>query len=458
MKTRLMMRVVVCWCVLVPLAMAWGEDACAADRSSSRNILFVAIDDMRDVSSYDPVVQTPNLDRVGEMSMTFDRAYVQATFCNPSRASFLTGLRPQQTGVLDNRTHFRDNVPDVITLPQLFRKSGYDTVRLGKIFHGAASMDDPESWDVAKYPQGTARGKQGERWYPPDKRPGWCWALAAEGTEEDQADGQIAKQAAEFLRGEREKPFFLAVGFHKPHDPFVAPKRYFDLYPRDELQLHETPACASPTPSLQIGGAWKKAFDRFSDDDRRRFLQAYYAATSFMDAQLGKVLDALEEAGLADETIIIVLSDHGYHLGERGWWNKATLYEYSARSPLWMRDPGMKAAGTRYAKPVEFLDIYPTLVELAGLEPPSHLAGRSLAPLLDDPDHSRQAVAYTVLRRGQKLLQAVRTPRWRYINLGPDGERELFDHHADPGDWRNLANEPQYQNTCQELEELLRVQ
>ncbi|MFO7906178.1 MAG: sulfatase [Planctomycetota bacterium] len=458
MKARLMMRMIVYWFALALPAATWLEGACAADEPGSKNVLFVAIDDMRDVASYDPIVQTPNLDRLAKMSMTFDRAYVQATFCNPSRTSFLTGLRPQQTGVFDNRTHFRDTLPDVVTLPQLFRNSGYHAMRLGKIFHGAANMEDPKSWDVAKYPKGTRRGKEGERWYPPNKQPHWCWGLAAEGTDEDQPDGRIAKQAVEFLRTEREKPFFLAVGFHKPHDPFVAPKRYFELYPLDELQLHETPDFASPTPSWQLGGAWKEAFDQFSDEDRRRFLQAYYAATTFMDAQLGKVLDALEDTGLAKRTVVVALSDHGYHLGERDWWNKATLYEYSARSPLWIRAPGMKAAGTRYSKPVEFLDIYPTLVELAGLDPPRHLAGRSLAPLLDDPDSPREAVAYTVLRRGQNLLQTVRTSRWRYIKLGPDGERELFDHRADPAEWRNLANDAQYQHIRQELEQLLRNQ
>lgn len=445
-------------CAFVLAMPIWAEQAYGADQPSPKNVLFINIDDMRDVATYDPVVQTPNLDRLSEMSMTFERAYVQATFCNPSRTSFLTGLRPQRTNVLSNRTHFRDKLPDITTLPQLFRQNGYYAMRLGKIFHGGANRDDPKSWDVAKYPQGTPRGKQGKRWYPPQKQPHWCWSLAAEGEDEDQPDGHIAKLAVEFLRTNPDEPFFLAVGFHKPHDPFIAPKRYFELYPLDELQLHQTPDFASPTPPRQIGGAWKKLFDRFSEEDRLHFLQAYHAGTTFMDAQLGKVLDALEETGLADETIIIALSDHGYHLGERHWWNKSTLYEYSARSPLWIRDPGMKAAGTRYRKPVEFVDIYPTLVELAGLEPPHGLAGESLAPLLNDPDSPRQEVAYTVLRRGKELMQAVRTPRWRYIKLGEEGERELFDHRTDPGEWRNLADDPKYQDVCRKLEQLLNKQ
>ncbi len=445
---RFRMTAAACFAVLLTTA---GSVLAAEE---PQNVLFINIDDMRDVALYDPSVKTPNLDRLSKMGMRFKRAYVQATFCNPSRTSFLTGLRPEQTGVLDNRTHFRDHLPEVVTLPQLFRRNGYHAYRLGKIYHGAESMDDPVSWDRAEYPKITPTGLEGERWYPPNREPKWCWSLAAEGDEEDQPDGRIASRAVEFLRAEHDRPFFLAVGFHKPHDPFIAPKQYFDLYPKNELKLHTTPDDASPTPRGHIGGSWKAAFDRFSDDDRRSFLQAYYAATTFMDAQLGRVLDALEEEGLVDRTIIVALSDHGYHLGERDWWNKSTLYEYSARAPLWIYAPGMKGAGTPCTRPVEFIDIYPTLVDLAGLEAPDHLAGTSRAAFLDQPAHNGSSAAYTTLRRGKRLIRSVRTDRWRYSEL-LDGTRELFDHENDPGEWHNLVGRPEHEETARRLHQWL---
>jgi len=382
---------------------------------------------------------------------------VQAAFCNPSRVSFLTGLRPSQTGILDNRTHFRERLPDVVTLPELFRRSGYLTVRLGKIFHGAEDMEDPRAWDVARYPKGTSVGRRGEGRNLTEGRVRWCRWLAAEGTDEDQPDGQIARHAVEFLEEEHDEPFFLAVGFHKPHDPFVAPRRYFEPYPLDEIEVHRDPSGRGPDVPYAIPRGWSREFAKFTDRERRELLRAYWAGTTFMDAQLGKVLDALDRSAHADDTVVFVLSDHGYHLGERGWWNKNTLFELTARTPLIVRTPGMEAAGRRCERLVEFVDIYPTLVELAGLEAPAGLAGRSFVPLLEDPAREWKDAAYTELRRGAVHGRSVRTARWRYTEWdGGEAGVELYDHASDPGEWTNLADRPEHQSTVRELQERLR--
>jgi uncharacterized sulfatase len=389
--------------------------------------------------------------------MRFDRAYVQATFCNPSRVSFLTGLRPDETGVLDNRTWFRQPLPEVVTLPQRFKQEGYYTVRLGKIYHGARDMDDPKSWHVAEYPRGTERGRQGEGRNLTGGAVRWCRWRAAEGDDADQPDGQIAARAVEFLQRSHDQPFFLAVGFHKPHDPFVAPAAYFEPYPLDELRLYRDREDRTPDPPWAIPAGWKRAFDKFTDRERREFLRAYYACTTFVDAQVGKVLRALDEAGLRDETIIVLISDHGYHLGERGWWNKNTLYELTGRTPLIVSAPGMKARGTVCSRLVEFVDIYPTLAELCRVPPPAGLAGRSFATLLDDPRQPGKQAAFMQLRRGSVQGRTVRTERWRYTewDRGEEGV-ELYDHENDPGEYYNLAGDPQHAEVVERLRELLR--
>ena len=444
--------------VTLCLALAGFSGAVPAGDNGPLNVVFIAIDDLRDVAAFDPIVKTPNLDRLATWGMKFDRAYVQVTFCNPSRTSLLTGLRPHRTGVLDNRLHFRTNLPDVVTLPEQFRKTGYYSLRLGKIYHGAADMDDPKSWDKAVYPTTTPLGHRGEKWQAPGGEPNWCRSVAAEGGDEDQPDGQIAKLAVEFLQAEHDRPFFLAVGFHKPHDPFVAPKSYFDLYPLETAKLHVEPEGRSATPTEQIGGRWKIIFDRFSDRDRRQFLRAYYAAATFMDAQLGKVLDALEETGLRDRTVVVLLSDHGYHLGERGWWNKSTLYEYSARASLTISTPRMPTAGQRCTVPVEFLDIYPTLMELCDLTSTQALDGRSLVPLLNNPGAPWQSAAFTVLRRGDRWGRSVRTPRWRYVEWGEGEDAELFDQDTDPGEWHNVVDRSELQPIVRQMQGLIRKQ
>ena len=417
-----------------------GEEATPYDR---QYILFIAIDDLRhDCGCWGhPMVRTPNIDRLASRGTRFDRSYCQYPVCNPSRSSFLTGLRPDTTQVLGNRTPLRSKLPDVVTLPQLFRQNGYFTARLGKIFHG--KFDDARSWDVSTDFRSTPTGQKGEGRNLTGGRLRWCAWRAADGRDEDQPDGQLAAGAIRLLEQDRDRPFFIGLGFHKPHDPFVAPKRYFDLYPLLRMQPPETPPDATPASEPAFSRGFAQAFATFTDRDRREFMRAYYACTTFMDAQLGNVLDALDRFGLAESTVIVFLSDHGYHLGERGWWNKNTLFEHSCRSPLIVRAPGIGMPGQATQRLVEFVDIYPTLGELCGLPTPEGLEGRSFVPLLREPDRPWKQAAFTQVERGTFAGYTVRTQRWRYTEW--DGGKqgvELYDHDSDPGEWHNLAEEP----------------
>lgn len=452
-------------------AMGWPHVLSAVDsgRSGQRlNVLFITVDDWRSEAGCYGVkeIRTPNIDRLAARGMRFDRAYCQFSVCNPSRTSFLTGLRPDTTGILDNTVHFRKRMPEVVTLPQLFRENGWRTASYGKTFHvfrGADSQDivgvnGGRSFDEARIFRATERGRQGEGRNLTGGRVRWCSWLAAEGDDEDQPDGQNARAAVQFLEQRRDRPFFLAVGFHKPHDPFIAPKKYFDRYPLDSIKLPQDPADRRPDLPLAIGSAWKAEFDKFTDRERREFKRAYYAGTSFMDAQLGKLLDALDRLDLWDKTIVVMLGDHGYQLGERGWWNKNTLFELSARSPLLVWAPGMKAPGQSCARLVEFVDLYPTLAELCRLPPPGNLEGRSMAPLLNEPSQPWKQAAYTQVSRGRGVQgRSVRTERWRYTEWDDGREGvELYDEQADPGEWHNLATDPAHAAVVKELSAILR--
>ncbi len=430
-----------------------------AANNSRPNVLFIAIDDLRtELGCYGRShVHSPNIDALAERGMRFDRAYVQAAFCNPSRASFLSGLRPDDTQVLGNKQWFRRTLPNAVTMPQLFKESGYTTVRIGKIYHGTESMEDPKAWTRAVYPQGTDLGKQGEGRNLTDGKVRWCRWMAAEGDDEDQPDGQIAALAVEFLARDQQRPFFLAVGFHKPHDPFVAPARYFDYYPPERVRLNRDPSDRSPELPVALPNGWKIEFDKFDDVKRREFLRAYLACISFVDAQVGKVLDALKATGHDRDTIVVLVSDHGYHLGERGWWNKNTLFELTARTPMIVYTPQMKAAGQPCSRLVEFVDIYPTIAEYCGLTPPDNLAGRSFLPLLDNPDQSWKDAAFMQLVRGPVDGRTVRTERWRYTEWDGGAEGvELYDHDTDPGEYHNLAADPNCKKIVTELQTLLR--
>jgi uncharacterized sulfatase len=414
------------------------------------NVLLIVADDLRDtLGCYGNVtVKTPNIDRLAARGVRFDRAYAQYPVCNPSRSSFLTGLRPNQTGVTDNVTALRDSMPDVVTWPQLLKNEGWRTAAFGKIFHlgggrsaeaRARFIDLPKSWhsaeDFGATPAGVARV---------DGRNltggalGWCAWAAAEGADDDQPDGQIASAVIAEMQSLGDGPWMIGAGFKKPHDPFVAPRKYFDLYPPRSISLYRDPTDTTPAPPLAVGfGGLGLAFEKFTDRERMEFHRAYLACTSFMDAQVGRVLDELDRRKLWDNTVVIFIGDHGYHLGERQWWNKNTLFERSCRAPLIIAAPGIKPGVAKGL--VEFVDLFPTAADFCGVTPPGNLAGQSLRPLLEDPSKPGKPAAFTVVTRGPDHRgDSIRTARWRYTEWS-DGSRELYDHDADPEETRNVA-------------------
>ncbi len=439
----------------------------AADQpspTSKLNVLFIVADDLRDtLGCYGhPLAKTPNIDRLAARGVRFDRAYVQYPVCNPSRSSFLSGLHPDQTGVLDNRTILRDKRPNVVTFPQLLKEHGWHTAAYGKIFHlggnrnagtRARFVDAGVSWHEALDYQLTDIGKRqlaGRNLTDGDLS--WCRWAKADGGDDDQPDGQIASAAIAAIRAQGDKPWLVGAGFMKPHDPFVAPARYFDLHPPGSLKLHRDPADMTPAPPLAVGfGAFGRAFSRFTDRERIEFLQAYLACGSFMDTQVGRLLDELDRADLWDRTLVIFIGDHGYHLGERNWWNKNTLFERSCRTPLIVVAPGAKPGVARGI--VEFVDLFPTIADYCGVTPPQGLAGRSLRPFLENPESNGKSAAFTVVSRGANGRgDSVRVDRWRYI-VWSDGARELYDHDNDPEETRNIAD--QHADIAAELNRLL---
>lgn len=447
---------------LVGALSSWAIPASLDHDASRLNVLFIVVDDLRDtLGCYgNSAVRTPNIDRLAARGVRFDRAYVQYPVCNPSRSSFLTGLRPDQTGVTDNRTLLRDQLPDVVTFPQLLKQHGWHAAAFGKIFHLGGGrntalrqrwMDLPKSWHTAEAYQATELGRKklAGRNLTGGKLK-WChWGMMA-GDDEDQPDGQIARAVIERIEQLGDQPWIIGAGFMKPHDPFLAPARYFDLYPPGSLKLYRDPPDMTPAPPWAVGfGAYGEAFRRFTDRERMEFLRAYYACTSFMDAQVGRLLEVLDRHHLWDCTLVILIGDHGYHLGEREWWNKNTLFDRSCRAPLIIAGPGIKPGVARGL--VEFVDLYPTIADYCGLKPPSNLAGQSLRPLLEDPARSGKPAAFTMVTRGPKVRgDSIRTDRWRYTQWS-DGARELYDHAADPEENHNVVDTPEGRKVAAEL-------
>ena len=444
------------------------------------NVLFIVSDDLTNttLSAYgNPVARSPNFDRLAAKGVRFDRAYCQFPLCNPSRASFLTGLRPDTTGVHENATQFRKNIPDVQTLPQTFRKAGYTVARVGKLYHygvpgqiGTDGLDDPPSWEKVVNPRG--RDKDDEEkdlifsLNPKGKGSGrfggtLSW-LAADGTDADQTDGIGAAETIRLLEANRDRPFFLACGFYRPHTPYVAPKKYFELFPTDKFVLPEPEKDRQPAAAY---GSARPQQDSMPDAQRRDCLQAYYAATTFMDAQLGRVLEALDRLKLADKTIVVFFSDHGYHLGEHGLWQKMSLFENSARVPLVIHDPRAKGNGKVCARTVELVDLHATLADLCGLDAPK-TDGKSLKPLLADPAVKWDRPAVTQVTRGggkkkkggPAMGYSLRTEQFRYTEW--DGGKQgvqLFDYKSDPKELKNLADDPQYRDVVIELKAALQA-
>lgn len=418
------------------------------------NVLFIMADDLNtDLSLYGGPARSPNIERLAARGVRFDRAYTQYPLCNPSRASLLTGRRPDATGVLANpgrnpmSPHFRETLPTATTLPQLFRTQGYVSARVGKMFHygvpldiGTSSLDDFKSWDFAVNPRGRDREILDRVvTLVPGQFGGTLSWLADEGEDRAQTDGLVASEAISLLErfAREQKPFFLGVGFYRPHTPYVAPRRYFDMYPTDRIDL---PALSDDDRARVPKAAYQRATkpqDDMTDAQRREAIQAYYASTTFMDAQVGLVVQALERLGLADNTVVVFTSDHGYHLADHGLWQKPSLFERNARVPLVIAAPGRARPGATSRSLVELVDLYPTLADLAGLVPPDPLDGLSLVPVLDAPERAVRDAAFTQAWSGY----SVRTDRWRYVEweAGRDG-RQLYDLAADPRETRNLAD------------------
>ena len=454
-------------CTLLSIASAIAAASADAQREAARpNVLLIVIDDLRtELGCYGVgEVHSPNIDRLARKGMLFHRAYAQYPVCNPSRASFLSGLRPDETGILSNDVPFRRLHPDMVALPQLFRENGYYTAGLGKIFHRSVDLpgqrvlfEDPQSWEYFYdgMKDATPLGKQGEGRNLTGGRLSWCQWLAAEGDDLDQADGLATAAAVRILEERKDQPFFIGFGIHKPHDPFVAPRKYFEHYPEGETRLAVEPEDRSPRTQLAIPN--NRDFASFTDKERREFKRAYQACVSFADAQVGKVFDTMDRLHLWDNTIVILMGDHGYHLGEHDWWNKVTVFELCSRAPMMIWAPKAKGMGHETRAIIEFIDLYPTLIDYAGLEAPHTLSGKSIRPILDNPDLSGKPAAYTQVTRGDKMGRSVRTGRWRYTEWGPDGVLgiELYDHDNDQGEYYNLSDDPQHAALCGRLKNVL---
>ncbi|MCR9197757.1 MAG: sulfatase [Planctomycetaceae bacterium] len=441
------------------------------------NVLFISVDDMNcDLGAFGhPQVRTPHLDRLCEMGVRFDAAYCQQPLCGPSRASLMTGLRPDTLDMHTLKHELRDKNPDVVTLGQLFRQHGYFSARAGKIYHygnpsmiGTDGNDDPATWNERFNPVGIDRSQQeniirygaGQEnntnlgismaWWDPDS------------PDEAHTDGKVATEIVRLIGEKKDTPFFLAAGFFNPHCPYVAPRKYFDLYPLNEISMPDLDAAKrdlADVPPMAIqrdNRNWPFYFKDVSVDQARKCKQAYYATLSFVDAQVGRLLDALKEHQLLDRTIIVFWSDHGYFLGEKGLWYKRKAFERSARSPLIIAAPGL-TQGRHCNRPVELLDIYPTLADLCQLPPPATLEGRSLRPLLRDPQAAWDKPAVTQIWHSKKAWgYSLRTQRYRYTAwLNGKAGQELYDHKTDPEEVTNLANDPQYTAVVQRLSQQL---
>lgn len=432
-----------------------GQDSTETDV----NILFIVVDDLNNtLGTYGhPTVQTPNIDKLAFMGLQFNNAYCNFAVCGPSRSSFLTGVLPETIGVVNNNTPLPTVIGDKVSLPNLFRKNGFHTMGLGKIFHRhGEGHGDAKAWDEYYDYEATELGKQGESRNMTDDVLKWCEWQAAEGEDEDQQDGQITEKAVELIKTQRDKPFFLAVGLHKPHDPFIAPKKYFDLYPLEECDPPQLPEGWTPPYPYTLPGE-TKTFNKFDDQDKREFLRSYYACTSFMDAQVGKLMDALKESGQMDNTLIVLFGDHGYHLGEHNWWNKVTIFEKGTNAPFIMAGNAIKEKGAKSESMFEFIDIYPTLAELFNLEgTPEYLEGKSFKNLLEDPSAPFRSEVRATTRRGEINGKMVKTKEWRYVEWN-DGEKgaELYNQSEDPIEYNNLADNPEYQSVVEEMKELL---
>jgi len=480
-------------CFALALLSVLGPSVMAAEVKPP-NVLFLVSDDLNNMLGCygDPLAKTPNIDRLAARGVRFDRAYCTFPLCGPSRNALLTGLYPNSTGILANQQIFRQTIPSQVSMPQAFRQAGYFVTRIGKMYHynvpnsiGTNGHDDPGSWEMELNPAGVDRLEEESEIFSllPGQFGGTLSWYASPKSDQYHTDGLMADDAEWVLERcakRKDRPFFLAVGFFRPHTPYVSPKTYFDLYPEKEMPVVQgvkEDQTDIPKPGL---GSYKKEQDKLTDDLRRKCRQAYYASISFMDAQVGRVVDALDRLGLAENTIIVFTSDHGYHMGEHGLWQKMSLFEESSRVPLLIVAPGavMKGAAAKGAvasSPISHIDLFPTLSELCGVKTPANIQGQSLVPMLKDPTVAGRGWAITQVSRGGGRLRAavttnvssegnrffgysLRTPRWRYTEWdeGQKG-RELYDHDNDPREITNLADKAEFSKTVEELSQQVRA-
>jgi iduronate 2-sulfatase len=477
----------------VLIALACLASLSTATAAAERpNVLFIAVDDLRPaLRCYgEKEMHTPNIDALARQGLLFSRAYCQVSVCNPSRNSVLSGCRPDTTKIYDNSEYLRPKMPNVVTLPQHFKQHGYHAVSVGKIFHHSEREpgDDPQSWSEPSWYHGTPH----RHWYtadsteyvenlkklPPEKRPRLMRGPpyeAADQPDENYPDAKTATQAIATLRRLKDRPFFLGVGFVKPHLPFTAPQKYWDLYPADTIRLPASYDAPRDVPADAQHNLYElRSYGRIhptADPTREQALamiRGYRACVSFLDAQVGRVLAALDELGLREKTIVVLWGDHGYHLGENRLWTKMTNYEAGTRVPLIVSAPGRKARGQSSAALVELIDLYPSLAELCGLPPPSHLEGTSFTPLLDTPNRPWKQAAFSQYARSYNgrrdqgrapMGYSIRTDTHRYTEwFDPDKILrgvELYDQVTDPYNDRNLAHDPAMKTLAAKLSKQL---
>lgn len=465
-----------------------GNSVFAADVKRP-NVLFLISDDLNNMLGCygDKLAKTPNIDRLAARGVRFDRSYCAFPLCGPSRNSLLTGLYPNSTGILANAQIFRQTIPSQQSMPQVFRNAGYFAARIGKLYHynvpksvGTNGHDDPASWELELNPAGVDRLEEEDRIFSllPGQFGGSLSWYASPKSDEHHTDGLMAADAEWVLERcakRKDRPFFLAVGFFRPHTPYVSPKPYFDLYPENDMPVVQgVKEDQADIPAAGLG-SHKKEHDKLTDDLRRQTRQGYLASISFMDAQVGRVVDALDRLGLSDNTIIVFTSDHGYHMGEHGLWQKMSLFEESSRVPMLIVAPGVAKKGVAAKSPVSQVDLFPTLAELCGVKAPANIQGQSLVPMLKDTSVAGRGWALTQVMRGGGPNRAsvttnvgsdgkrffgysLRTPRWRYTEWD-EGEkgRELYDHDADPRELTNLADKPEHAKTVEELSQQVRA-
>ncbi len=453
-----------------------GQTQAASDKP---NVVLIMADDLFvDIGCYgNDQIQTPNLDRLAARGIVFDRAYANYPLCGPSRNSLMTGRYAEETGLRSLRALLRDTHPDAVTLSQHFMNHGYAAARVGKIYHyenpsaiGTPGHDDPKSWQVALNPSGRDKQIENQIVRISHLRDGFTkvaglgaqlsWLADPTGTDEEHTDGIVATESIRLMEQyiAEKKPFFLGVGFYKPHTPFVAPKKYFDLYDPADLPLPNVPKGyfetlpALAVDTLQVSKPWTPAQINIPEPIARQAIHAYYATVSFLDAQVGRVLDSIDELGIADNTVIVFVSDHGYHLGHHGHWQKHTLFEQSDRIPMIIAAPSADC-GHRIQAMVEMVDLYRTLSELAGLPEPTWTAGQSFAKTLAQPKTAGRSSVLSAIDTTARNF-TLRTEHWRYTRWadGGPGKMELYDLRIDPREMKNLAEKPEHKTVIQDLD------